>query len=174
MFVDNHDNQRGHGAGGHIVNYKDGATYDLAVAFMLAHPYGYPKVMSSYAFEDAQQGPPDSSPQDDVDGCGKEWVCEHRRPAISNLVAFRKAAHGADLVNWQIVDDTIVSFGRGEKGHIIINTGNDTADVEVPTGLPEGEYVDLVSGSGHGMVDAGGALSVTLGPQSAFAILAKP
>lgn len=49
VFTDNHDNQRGHGpGGGNIVDHRDGANYDLANVFMLAYPYGYPKVMSSY------------------------------------------------------------------------------------------------------------------------------
>ena len=49
IFTDNHDNQRGHGPGGsNIVDHRDGANYDLANVFMLAYPYGYPKVMSSY------------------------------------------------------------------------------------------------------------------------------
>ena len=74
VFVDNHDSQRSH-LGNEILNYKDGARYDLAVAFMLAYPYGYPLVMSSYRFEDDGQGPPGSSPHDEIDGCGKDWVC---------------------------------------------------------------------------------------------------
>ncbi|NET49275.1 MAG: ATPase, partial [Merismopedia sp. SIO2A8] len=39
VFVDNHDNQRGHGGGGHILTHKDGILYDLANVFMLAWPY---------------------------------------------------------------------------------------------------------------------------------------
>ncbi|NJK27417.1 MAG: hypothetical protein HC925_00960 [Coleofasciculaceae cyanobacterium SM2_3_26] len=54
-FTDNHDNQRGHGAGGYdslVMFYRpDRTTYALANVFMLAHPYGYPKVMSSYDWE---------------------------------------------------------------------------------------------------------------------------
>ncbi len=50
VFVDNHDNQRGHGAGGAcILDHRDGyALYNLGNIFMLAYPYGYPSVMSSY------------------------------------------------------------------------------------------------------------------------------
>jgi alpha-amylase len=171
VFVDNHDNQRGHGAGGHIVNYKDGATYDLAVAFMLAHPYGYPKVMSSYAFEDAQQGPPQSSPLDDSAGCGSEWICEHRRSAIANMVGFRKAVHGAELVNWQVYEETVVSFGRGDKGHVVINTGNGPADIEVATGLPEGEYTDVISREARAIVNRDRLLAVTVAPNAVIAVL---
>ncbi len=50
VFTDNHDNQRGHGGAGSIVTFHDGKLYDLANVFMLAYPYGYPKVMSSYEF----------------------------------------------------------------------------------------------------------------------------
>jgi hypothetical protein len=57
VFVDNHDNQRGHGAGGStILTYKDKKAYTLASIFMLAHPYGIPRVMSSYAFSNSDQG----------------------------------------------------------------------------------------------------------------------
>ncbi|MEW8627070.1 MAG: alpha-amylase family glycosyl hydrolase, partial [Candidatus Thiodiazotropha sp.] len=60
-FIDNHDNQRGHGGGGKVFAHKGGngrnygirnylPAYRLANIFMLAVPYGYPKVMSSYAF----------------------------------------------------------------------------------------------------------------------------
>ena len=59
-FIDNHDNQRGHGAGGEVLNFFGSRNYKIGNAFMLAWPYGYPKVMSSYMFEknDDGQGPP--------------------------------------------------------------------------------------------------------------------
>ncbi len=61
IFIDNHDNQRGHGGGGAVFAHKGGdghnygirndlPAYRLANIFMLAYPYGYPKVMSSYTF----------------------------------------------------------------------------------------------------------------------------
>ncbi|NXY48271.1 AMYP amylase, partial [Ceuthmochares aereus] len=49
VFVDNHDNQRGHGAGGaSILTFWDARLYKMAVGFMLAHPYGFTRVMSSF------------------------------------------------------------------------------------------------------------------------------
>lgn len=49
VFVDNHDNQRGHGAGGaSIVSFWDSRLHKMAVAYMLAHPYGVTRVMSSF------------------------------------------------------------------------------------------------------------------------------
>lgn len=51
-FIDNHDNQRGHGAGGaDILTFRDFRLYKMAQAFMLAHPYGVTRVMSSYGWE---------------------------------------------------------------------------------------------------------------------------
>lgn len=63
VFIDNHDNQRGHGAGGDILTYKKPRDYKMANAFMLAWPYGLPKIMSSYDFplSDDARGPPSDS-----------------------------------------------------------------------------------------------------------------
>jgi alpha-amylase len=64
VFVDNHDNQRGHGAGGsQILTYKQSKQYKGATAFTLAHPYGEPRIMSSFAFSDGEQGPPQDGNQ---------------------------------------------------------------------------------------------------------------
>jgi alpha-amylase len=51
-FIDNHDNQRGHGGGGQTIkDIRNNLTaYTLANIFMLAWPYGYPNVTSSYRF----------------------------------------------------------------------------------------------------------------------------
>uniref|UniRef100_A0A1I7XIS3 alpha-amylase n=1 Tax=Heterorhabditis bacteriophora TaxID=37862 RepID=A0A1I7XIS3_HETBA len=92
-FIDNHDNQRD--AFPYVVTYKDGEAYKMAVAFMLAWPYGYPRVMSSFFFNQQNQGPPNfgansgyatTSPIFNSDlTCDSKsgWVCEHRWPSIS-------------------------------------------------------------------------------------------
>lgn len=57
IFVDNHDNQRGHGPGGNdILTHKSPKQYVMASAFMLAHSYGIPRIMSSYYFDSTDQG----------------------------------------------------------------------------------------------------------------------
>ena len=61
VFIDNHDNQRGHGGGGQVLTHKTPATYQLAAVLMLAWPYGYPQVMSSFAFANPSQGPPSNA-----------------------------------------------------------------------------------------------------------------
>jgi alpha-amylase len=170
VFVDNHDIQRGHAFGDAVVNYKDGRRYDLAVAFMLAHPYGYPLVMSSYAFETDQDGPPDVSPRD-TGGCDAAWICEHRRAVQERMVEFRAATAGAELVNWHI-DGDVVSFGRGESGHIAINTGTSTVRLQVPTSLSAGRYAGLVNGAAV-VVDEQGMAALALEPLSFIAILGE-
>jgi len=55
--VDNHDNQRGHGAGGaSILTFRVPRLYKQAVAFMLAWPYSVTRVMSSYYWEQKMEG----------------------------------------------------------------------------------------------------------------------
>lgn len=52
VFIDNHDNQRGHGAGGKdILTFRTPTLYKMATAYMLAWPYGVARIMSSYGWE---------------------------------------------------------------------------------------------------------------------------
>jgi alpha-amylase len=171
IFVDNHDLQRGHAGPAEIMNYKDGARYDIAVAFMLAYPYGYPMVMSSYRFEDSDQGPPDSAPISKNDACDDAWVCEHRRGSIANMVKFRRATAGTGIVNWKIVGDDVLSFGRGDKGHVVINIGEQAASVSLATNMPASEYHDLISGSLVVNVNDDGSIDVSIKPLSIIAIV---
>jgi alpha-amylase len=50
VFVDNHDNQRGHGAGGFgsVLTFFEAKMYRIANAFQLAWQYGHVRIMSSY------------------------------------------------------------------------------------------------------------------------------
>jgi alpha-amylase len=62
-FLDNHDNQRGHGGGGAILTYKESRQYKIATAFKLAWPYAFVQIMSSFDFpySNDAQGPPSDS-----------------------------------------------------------------------------------------------------------------
>ena len=111
VFIDNHDNQRGHGGGGSLLTHQDPYQYKLGVAFMLAHDYGFKRLMSSYYFSDTDQGPPGSSPSQD---CGGAWACEHRWASIGNMVQFSNAVAGTGVENWQGGSDTL-AFSRGNK-----------------------------------------------------------
>ena len=176
VFIDNHDLQRGH-AGDGVLNYKHGKLYDLANVFMLAWPYGYPKVMSSYRFEDGDQGPPESRPVTDGK-CTKGWVCEHRRVTRTGMVGFRKITGGMPVTNWQAFGDEVISFGRGDKGQVIINISSETVDGTFTTGMKAGEYCNVVSADARQnnctgstvVVGEGGILQVSVAPMSAVVI----
>ena len=55
VFIDNHDTQW---VDDRVLTHKNSTEYKMAVTFMLAWPYGYARVMSSYFFTNRDQGPP--------------------------------------------------------------------------------------------------------------------
>lgn len=155
VFVDNHDNQRGHGAGGsEILTYKDAKLYKAAVAFMLAHPYGIVRIMSSFAFSNSDQGPPaDSegsilSPTFRSDGsCDLNWVCEHRWRQVKNMIAWRNAVGNEERLHWWDNADKQIAFARGNRGFVAFNLEYERSlNQSLQTGLPAGEYCDLITG----------------------------
>ncbi|WP_299586608.1 alpha amylase C-terminal domain-containing protein [uncultured Microbulbifer sp.] len=141
-FIDNHDRERGHGGGGNLT-YHEGAKYNLANVFMLAHPYGYPKVMSGYDFSDTDMGPPSNGPNN----CqNSEWVCQHRWGNIANMVGFRNYTHGTSMDNWWDNGNNQIAFGRGNKGFVVINNESDPISQMLYTGLPAGDYCNVLAG----------------------------
>ena len=178
VFIDNHDIQRGHATGDEILNYKNGALYDLANVFMLGWPYGYPLVMSSYHFDNSDQGPPMTRPVEQGK-CTSKWVCEHRRPIRSAMVQFRKATSGLPVSNWQSLSNQLISFGRGDKGHLLINIGSNAMNAKFVTSMKPGEYCNIVSEQAtvkgcNGkliQVDKDGIMETSVAPMSAVVIL---
>ncbi|XP_062335950.1 pancreatic alpha-amylase-like [Osmerus eperlanus] len=178
VFVDNHDNQRGHGAGGDsILTFREARMYKMATAFMLAHPYGRARVMSSYRWDrccsadgkdqNDWMGPPsfpDGStkpvPIQSDGSCGDGWVCEHRWRPIRNMVMFRNVVDGEPLSNWWDNGSNQIAFGRGGHGFIAINNDNCPLDVILFTGLPRGTYCDVISGEKDGCRCSGRQVTV--------------
>ena len=181
VFVDNHDMQRGGGGGGYLT-YKDGARYDLANVFMLAWPYGYPQVMSSFAFSSDDQGPPsDANGLPTTPDCGGTWVCEQRHRAIANMVAWRNAASSATtMTNWWSNGGNQIAFGRGDRGFVAINNDpGQTLNQTLQTGMAAGVYCNVIAGdytapntcSGPTItVNAAGQATFSVVPMSAAAI----
>ncbi|HET7458538.1 MAG TPA: alpha-amylase family protein, partial [Gemmatimonadaceae bacterium] len=188
VFLENHDTQRDGG-----IWYRDGQTYRLANVWMLAQPYGYPSVMSSYAFDRTSAGR-DMGPPSDASGNTKsvtcaasletatigQWVCEHRDPYIVAMVGFRRLVAGTDVNHWWDDGANAIAFSRGDKGFVAINRGTATVTPVAPiaTGLPAGTYCDLLSGGKSGsacvgttvIVDANGAVNLSFAANSAIAI----
>ncbi|XP_042211005.1 alpha-amylase-like [Homarus americanus] len=120
VFVDNHQNQRGD-ENGHVnvLTYKQEREYKMGVTFSLAHDYGFMRVMSSYDFQDSNQGPPGSDNGGSTDTvpinadgtCGGGWICEHRWNAIMQMVMFRNVVAGTHVANWYHENENVAFPG---------------------------------------------------------------
>ncbi|XP_069361424.1 alpha-amylase 2-like isoform X2 [Maniola hyperantus] len=153
-FIDNHDNERGHGGGGGVLTYKQGRPYRAAIAFLLGHPYGEPQIMSSFAFLNSEVGPPMDrnqniiSPSINSDGtCGNGWVCQHRWRQIFAMVGFRNAAARTGVTNWWDNGNSQIAFCRGNNAFIAFNNNAWDLNLTLQTCLPAGTYCDVISGN---------------------------
>lgn len=155
VFVDNHDTQRSQDVNAAKLTYKSGRLYLLATAFMLAHPYGYPQVMSSFHFTEFDQGPPSIPVHSDTGDvhCGEfqPWVCEHRWVGIANMVAWRKIAADLPVTHFTAFGEDTISFCRGEVACIAFNRQEaDDWEIELTFPLPAGEYCDIAQSDAMG------------------------
>ncbi|HVR60501.1 MAG TPA: alpha-amylase family protein, partial [Polyangia bacterium] len=176
VFVNNHDTQRASS-----LYYKDGAAFDLATVFMLASPYGYPSVLSSYAFDRATDAGRAIGPPATADGgtrpvwaagaaapdcvadplaATQGWLCEHRRPYVRAMLAFRAAAAGAAVSNSWDDGNNRIAFGRGDKGFVAINRDVTPLARAFVTGLPGGTYCEVYQGSPTAAGCSGSAIAV--------------
>src|SRR5260221_3534841 len=185
VFLQNHDTQHQCGLG-----YLNGDTFRNANVWMLAQPYGYPSILSSFAFNcpaGNSAGPPsDGSGWTLPVTCASrmetatigQWVCEHRDPYLLNMVAFRKLVAGSDQNHWWDNGANAIAFSRGAKGFVAINQEDGDLVATLPTGLPAGSYCDLFTGAMVSaacagttlVVDSLGNVAVTLGAHTAVAI----
>jgi alpha-amylase len=153
VFIQNHDTQRD--GTSPVVDYDDGDAYRLANVWMLAQPYGYPKVMSGYAFNSRDLGPPSDQdghtapvecPERMEDARPGDWVCEHRDRAIGAMVSFRRTVAGTETEDWWDDGSNAVAFSRGDRGFVALNRGAAALALDVPTTLPPGGYCDVLTG----------------------------
>ncbi|MDO2949430.1 alpha amylase C-terminal domain-containing protein [Aeromonas simiae] len=176
VFVVNHDRERGHGGGG-MLTFMNGARYELANTFMMAWPYGWKQVMSGYRFADmgkyeTDKGAPSSTPCTDA-----QWNCEQRRPTIMNMAMFHNKTDGQPVSNWWDNGNNQIAFGRGDKGFVAINNESGSLVATVPSGLPAGEYCNILGGDSYCSgsyitVDGSGKASLNVPGMKAVAIVA--
>jgi alpha-amylase len=180
VFLENHDTQRGGGLG-----YRDGDAYRLANVWMLAQPYGYPKVMSSYAFVAGAVGRDEGPPSDAAGGtldvvCAPsledarfgDWVCEHRDPVIGGAVGFRDAVAGTGLNDWWDNGGWAIAFSRGDQGFVALSLEDGPVALDVATPIPAGTYCDLLTGGRAG--DACAGRSVVVGSDNRVQLELQP
>ena len=194
VFTDNHKTQRSRDR--NIITFyaptDGGVRYRLANIFMLAWPYGTPKIMSSYDWPREQGnwvGPPaDEKGQTLPVSCGDGWVCEHRWSDIANMVEFRNLTQGISTIDhWWDNGKNQIAFARGNRGFVVINNENNTLSEILMTGLPAGSYCNVLfeasmakSGETPGetldrcesliTVDAEGRAQFDVAPQQAVAL----
>ncbi|MGW6228427.1 carbohydrate-binding module family 20 domain-containing protein [Cellulosimicrobium cellulans] len=143
VFVDNHDTERN----GETMNYKWGAKYRLANAFMLSWPYGAPSVYSGYTWSDKDAGAPGASATSvpDASCSSSAWVCTQRWTEIVGMVGFHNAVAGTGVTNWWDDGNNHVAYGRGGKGYVTINNSANAVTRTYQTSLPAGTYCDVVA-----------------------------
>jgi alpha-amylase len=166
-FTNNHDTQRAT-----AIFYQNEPYYDLANIFMLAWPYGYPSIMSGYAFDRSTStgqdvGPvsddagftlPIYPPGGDVPTCVQpqglasapvgSWTCEHRIPSVAGMVSFRLAtATVPTMTDWWDDGSNEIAFGRGNRGFVVINRETSANARGFRTELAAGQYCDVVGGA---------------------------
>ncbi|CAB0028879.1 unnamed protein product [Trichogramma brassicae] len=163
VFTESHDSQRDANA---QTTHKNPRLHKMAVAFLLAHPYGQTRVMSSFEFNNFNQGPPCNSKGEiispkpivtnvtdgkDVNMCENGWVCEHRWRQIYQMIGFRNVVGEAPFLNWWTNNHNQIAFSRGELGFVAFN-GEFGVDLNVYiyTGMPTGRYCDVISGRKSG------------------------
>ncbi|CAF1399951.1 unnamed protein product, partial [Didymodactylos carnosus] len=81
------------------------------------------------------------------DSCGGGWVCEHRWRQIYSFVQFRNVAWGYPVENWWDNGNNQIAFSRGNKAFVAINNDDYSMEQWLQTGLPAGEYCDIISGN---------------------------
>lgn len=122
VWVTNWDTERN----GSSLTTRDGTSYLLANAFMLAYDYGQPHIFSGYYYAGVDDGAPGATrtsvpdmtcPTDGIETAGT-WHCAQRWTAIRGMIGFRNAVAGT----WKY-DPSDPAWFTGETPH----KGDDTA-----------------------------------------------
>ena len=176
IFVSNHDTERNN----QTLNYHSAKDFELATALMLAENYGQPVLYSSFAFDNYDAGPNllnsmvqnascagVTGPKTEYDN--GEWICQQHWQSTVNMIQFHKQTSGLEIAN-RFEDSEVYGFSKADRGYFITNVSADASmNIEVETGLPDGEYQNLFEPGSYRV--EGGILKATMKPKSAIALL---
>merc|ERR1712107_546725 len=123
VFVDNHDNQRGQG-GCSLHAWPRLRLQENHVLLLLPGHRPGPTWWSACSFPNA---------------CGNGWTCEHWWSSIMNMAQFANKVIGQPVTNWD-ASGTTLGFARGNVGFLALGD----LGKEFNTGLPDGEYCDII------------------------------
>ncbi|GAA2580378.1 hypothetical protein GCM10010399_07670 [Dactylosporangium fulvum] len=160
-MVTNHDLERD----GVVLSYKNGTDYTLANYFVLAYPHGKPSVYDSFTWSNRNQSPPSDGNGYVTDTvCGNGWNCLTQTTGIKGMVGWANAAKSVKTISdFTAVNSNVIGFHRGNRGWIGINDSGSAATAQFVTGLADGDYCDVISGTVTGSGCTGTVVSVSAG-----------
>ncbi|KAJ7212586.1 glycoside hydrolase [Mycena pura] len=175
VFVATHDTERD---GTSLTINSPSNTYITATVFSLAHPYGTPTVLSSFAFTDFDEGAPNGGAGTCAAAGGADgWLCQHRFVAIAGMTGFRNQVGAVPMQDWVAPTTQQIAFGRGSAGFVAINNAESAWRATFATSLADGAYCDVISGTsaagvctGTGFTVTGGTFTATVPACGAIAI----
>jgi alpha-amylase len=177
-FLENHDLERRPKEEPLVPFVGDQAAHRLGLVFLLTYPYGYPQLYSGFKFDgNYDMGPPvnergyTNSPIGGDGNCVAPWTCAHRMPGVKELVRFRnKTASEFRASDVLQPEASMLSFGRGSLGHVLMNAAHQQKTFRVQTRMAPGNYCNLLESRHCAQVREDGQIEVTLPPRSAFVI----
>ncbi|GAA3217505.1 carbohydrate-binding module family 20 domain-containing protein [Actinocorallia longicatena] len=174
-MVTNHDLERD----GVVLSYKNGTDYTLANYFALAYPHGKPSVYDSFTWTNRNSSPPaDGNGFVTAASCGASWNCLTQSTAIKGMVGWANTAKAVKSVSdFTTVNANVIGFHRGDRAWIGINDSGSASTSQFSTGLANGAYCDVITGTptttgctGTTVTVASGTATVTIPANSAVAI----
>ncbi len=136
VWVTNWDTERN----GSSLTTRDGTSYLLANAFMLAYDYGQPHIFSGYYYAGVDDGAPGATrtsvpdmtcPTDGIETAGT-WHCAQRWTAIRGMIGFRNAVAGTFTAT--VAKGSAVALYAGATPANWAGTGNTIRPI--PPGSP--------------------------------------
>ena len=189
-MVTNHDTERN----GSAITSDDAAKQQLAFIYTLASNYGKPMVYSGYSYSDYDAPPtlvasrkvanpvcPSGAALPKSRYKNSQFTCQHRWKGVEAMIAWRDTVGSAPETSVK-GNKGVLSFGRGNLGHVIMNSNTKTSKVKIKTSMAAGKYCDMISGGRNAniipkkclgstiAVDKSGYISMSVLKQSAIAI----
>lgn len=189
-MVSNHDTERN----GSAITTDDPTGQQLAFIYTLASTYGKPMVYSGYSFGNGNTSPkllkggvvanatcPSGAAIPKTTYKNLQFTCQHRWKSVEGMIAWRDSV-GSTLETSVKASKGLLSFGRENLGHVVMNSNTKNSKIMIKTAMAAGKYCDLISGGRKAnatakkcagntvVVDRSGYISMSVAKQSAIAI----
>ena len=190
VWVTNWDTERN----GSSLTTRDGTSYLLANAFMLAYDYGQPHIFSGYYYAGVDDGAPGATrtsvpdmtcPTDGIETAGT-WHCAQRWTAIRGMIGCRNAVAkgsavalyaGATPANWagtRKYDPSDSAWFTGETPHKGDDTAAKSADSAASAKSGDAKSADSAASAKSGDAKSGKATSDAIRRAATLAAILLP